>query len=697
MIGLFGSEAMDAGAIWAHVGGMLAAAGFAALLIDSIWRRHPARPASYMAALAATLLWLVAEVSIGWRHPATGVAEAVRNLGWLWFMASVAGQREAGERLSAVGWIYVGLFALNLLTGLVGWFGAQAAGNLTVLATALPPVKMLFVAGALVLLHNLYDSARGDERRGLTLPIAAMGAMWAYDLNLYAIAYLSREPAALMEEVRPAAAQVLALLLAMAALRPGQQAVRLSRPVAFRSLALAGVAAWLLLLAGTASVAGMLGSDFGSRAQVAVLLLGVLALALMTASAKVRATMRVWIAKHFFEHRYDYRAEWLRFTATLTRAHDQAASLESRIVQAIGDIVEASGGGLLADGDDGRLTLAAGLPGSFDRLPLDSDAAALGLWMGEHGRIIQFDEIRHGRAPAGEAAAVPDWLLAEPMLWAAVPLVHEESVRGIVLLRRPMVDRALDWEDFDLLRVAGRQAASYLAEARGSEALLESRRFEEFHRRFAFVMHDVKNLASQLALLARNVERHGEKPAFREDMAATVKLAAERLQSLTARLAEQDRVRVQHVAPVDLPAIATRVVAAKAVGHPVQLLGTHRMAVRGDEDLIERLLGHLVQNAIDASPAATPVLVEVALSGGMGQVHISDQGSGMSAEFIRTSLFRPFVSTKDGGFGIGAYQARQFAEAMGGTLSVTSREGEGSCFTLSLPALPDQTHLEEAA
>ena len=690
------ADAVDAGATWSHVGGMFAAAGFAALFVESLWRRRPARPYSYAAALGATFLWLLAEVLLGWQHPLTALSEAVRNLAWLWFMASIAGQREAGARLSAVGWIYVGLFALNLLTGIIGWVGAGEKGNLSAIALGLPPAKMLFVAGALVLLHNLYDSARVDERRSLSLPIAAMAVMWAYDLNLYAITYLSREPALLMETVRPAAAQILVLILAMAALRPGDQAVRISRPVAFRSLALAGVAAWLLLLAVIASLAGMLGSDFGWRAQVGVLLTGLLAAALMLVSHRVRATFRVWITKHFFEHRYDYRAEWLRFTATLTRGGGDGASLETRIVKAIGDMVEASGGALLAEQGDGRLTLAAGWPGAFAALPVDADASALGAWMANSTRIIQFDEVRAGRALAEEAAAVPAWLLAETALWAAVPLVHDNVVRGIVLLARPPVDRPLDWEDFDLLRVAGRQAASHLAEARGSEALLESRRFEEFHRRFAFVMHDVKNLASQLALLARNVERHGDKPEFREDMAETVKLAAERLQSLTARLAEQDRVRVQRVERIDMAAIARRVVAAKQAAHPVTLAAPEQIHAMGDADLVERLLGHLVQNAIDASTDGSPVEVIVTEAGDHVCTAIIDKGSGMSAEFIRTSLFRPFVSTKDGGFGIGAYQARQFAEAMGGNVTVTSREGEGSRFTLTLPfARPEA--VEEAA
>src|SRR3546814_16030222 len=96
-----------------------------------------------------------------------------------------------------------------------------------------------------------------------------------------------------------------------------------------------------------------------------------------------------------------------------------------------------------------------------------------------------------------------------------VPLVHFNTLAGVILLARPPVDRALDWEDFDLLRIAGRQVASYLAEARAQGALADARRFDEFNRRFAFILHDIKNLVSQLSLVARNAERHADNPDFR--------------------------------------------------------------------------------------------------------------------------------------------------------------------------------------
>ena len=131
----------------------------------------------------------------------------------------------------------------------------------------------------------------------------------------------------------------------------------------------------------------------------------------------------------------------------------------------------------------------------------------------------------------------PCLLLRDESAWAAMPLIHHERLVGLVLLAAPEYRRPLDWEDFDLLRTAGRQAASSLAEAQGQEALAKAQRFDEFNRRFAFILHDIKNLVSQLSLLARNAERHADNPEFRADMIATLQSSVGKMNDLLARLA----------------------------------------------------------------------------------------------------------------------------------------------------------------
>lgn len=675
-----------------------AALGFAVLALTTLVRRLPFEHPSFFVALMLSAAWMA---SMAWAGPISAVAlctETARNLGWLWFMASLASGASDQRKLTAIGWIYVGLFALQsvVLVALLVPILRGADGG--AMATSFATVQMLFAAGALVLLHNVFEAGRGDGRHALTLPLMTLGLLWGYDLNLYAISYLSGEPAGLMVMVRPLAMALMVAMLLVASLRPSGQALHLSRPVAFRSLALAGVGGWLGGLSVLALLIPGTGYEFGDLAQLVVLATTLAGVALLLLSPRMRAHVRVWTAKHFYEHRYDYRAEWLRFTATLNRPEDEGMSIDIRVIKALADIVE-SPAGLLVSALSDPPSLAAMWPVNAMRAGGNGWSALID-WMGETSRIVQLDEVRSGIAPEGEIAATPAWLINDAQFWIAIPLVHCDQIEGVIVLGRPPLDRALDWEDFDLLRVAGRQAASHIAEARSSEALAESARFDEFHRRFAFMMHDVKNLASQMALLSRNAERYGERADFREDMVATLRLCADRLSQLMQRLRQQERVRIERLKKVDLAIIARRMADARRSQHPVEVVGLQRAEAWGDQEIIEQLLAHLVQNAIDASGRDQAVLLRVGQREGRATLSVEDRGAGMSPEFVRSELFRPFHSTKEGGFGIGAYQARQLAEAMAGTLIVHSREGEGSIFTLSLADIAnamDGTQTSEAA
>ena len=105
----------------------------------------------------------------------------------------------------------------------------------------------------------------------------------------------------------------------------------------------------------------------------------------------------------------------------------------------------------------------------------------------------------------------------------------------------------------------------------------------------------------------------------------------------------------------------------------------------GQAESLEQVLVHLVQNAIDASPDGAPVFLRVSAEGLGGVIEVLDSGTGMGPEFVRTRLFKPFDSSKPGGFGIGAYEARELIRAMRGRLEVESCEGLGSRFTIHLP------------
>jgi putative PEP-CTERM system histidine kinase len=199
-------------------------------------------------------------------------------------------------------------------------------------------------------------------------------------------------------------------------------------------------------------------------------------------------------------------------------------------------------------------------------------------------------------------------------------------------------------------------------------------------------MHDVKNLASQLTLLCRNAERHGDNPAFRADMQITVRNAADKLNGLIAKLSRYGANPLERLEEVDPVEVVRAIAARHGQAHPIAISGLPApMRVIGNRETLEQVLVHLVQNAIDASASSSAITLGVRSEGLHAAIEVIDSGTGMSPDFVRNRLFKPFVSTKPGGFGIGAFEARELVRAMQGRLDVESREGLGSRFVIRLP------------
>ena len=131
---------------------------------------------------------------------------------------------------------------------------------------------------------------------------------------------------------------------------------------------------------------------------------------------------------------------------------------------------------------------------------------------------------------------LPEWLRAVPRAWLVVPLILHERLLGFVVLAKSKSNIELDWEVNDLLKTAGMQAASYLAQLEAATALLVARQFESFNRMSAFVVHDLKNLIAQLSLLLSNADKHKDNPEFQKDMVQTIANSRDKMKRLLFQL-----------------------------------------------------------------------------------------------------------------------------------------------------------------
>lgn len=617
--------------------------------------------------------------------------EGLRALCWLLFLLRMLGQlpgdlarRLRPLRLGAI------LGMLALLLPLEDWWArlATVAGVPFVDLRLL--IQVLLAVAGLFLIEQLFRATPWQHRWGIKYLCLGLGGLFAFDLYLYSEALLLGRIDAGLWFARGLVMTLVVPLLAVSVARNPQWSFDLSvsRAVVVHSSALAATGLYLFGMA----LAGYWIRDFGGEWSAVfqpLFLFGAgLLLMVLLSSGNLRSRLRLFVIRHFYSYRYDYREEWLRLIEVLSGTGLQA-SLPERVIHALGELVDSPGGCLWVMGGDGvcRFRRCWNLPeASVER---DWTSAPLAEALSREAIVIDLEGALG--APSGPSRLLPEWMLSHPRLWLLVPLPHDRRLQGFVLLAKPRAPQPLGWENLELLHTAARQAASYLAFDEAARALAEAQQFEGFNRLSAFVVHDLKNLVAQLSLVARNAERHRDNPAFVDDALETVAHAVERMNRLLSQLrAAVPTVRRE---PVVAAALVAQVVAEHRNREPRPvLIGPDDSAiddgavVEGDRDRLAAVLGNIITNAQDATDRNGQVSVRMATAADWICVEVADTGCGMDETFIRERLFRPFDSTKGlAGMGIGAYECREFVTLLGGRVEVESALGQGTRFRLWLP------------
>lgn len=683
--------------------GGLQAAGFALVALVylgyalHLMRRGLLRPDAdpgarwFLAAVVCTAAWGAVGLAdlysskVFTSHLALGF-DQLRYASWAGFLLLLV-RPMAGQVGAARARLWAALPAILLVLGLLmnAAIGLRGSG-LPLVAHGLLVSQLIWPVFGLLLVEQVLRN-QVDQRRWSAKPLClGLGGLFTYDVYLFSqvLMFGGFDGDALAARSLVHAVVMPLLLMASSRSERWLARVQVSKTAAFYSASLLLIGAYLLFIAAVGYYVRFFGGTWGGALQVALLFAALVLLIVLAASGSLRARLRVFLGKNFFSYRYDYRLEWLRFTAMLsTRSAPQEVG--ALVVRGLADMVECSAGALWfkALGDHAFVQSAVmNLPEVVAEEPTDSPFSRL---MAEREWIVDLQAVRTGSGAADEAALPPRWLEGLPDAWLVVPLLVADQMLGFVVLARPRTEVALDWEVRDLLKTAARQAAGFLAQMHATEALLEARKFDAFNRMSAFVVHDLKNIITQLSLMMKNAERHRDNPEFQQDMLLTVESSLDKMRQMMLQLREGEK-PAGVVSGVELAPILQRIeTAARQRGRSLDLQVDDRVATRGHEQRLERVIGHLVQNALDATPGSGRVWVRLAQSAGRVLVEVGDTGAGMSADFIQHRLFRPFNSTKSSGMGIGSYESFQYIKELGGSIEVKSELGQGTVVTLLMP------------
>lgn len=657
-----------------------------------------------------TMVWAGVIGASPWIGPSTlfiVLLELARDVAWLTFIVMLLktamgpGKFNAGFVILAIlsaAALVLGVYltaGLSLPDPIIRGAGKLSGGGHVLLAVI-----------GLLLLENLFRNG-GEEIRWATKHICfGLGAVFAFDFFLYADAALFNRIDQTLFQARGYINALAMPLIAVSVSRARTWGldIHVSRKVIFHSAALVGTGLYLLIMAGAGYYLRQFGGEWGGILQTIFLFGALLILLVLFSSQAMRAKVKVWINKNFYSHTYDYREEWIRFTRTIS-ADDQGADLHERILRAVADIVGRTAGALWILREEDRAYLPSaqwnfrgGLPDEI--LPAVSRDSPFISYLENNPWIIDMQQYEDD-PDHYSGLDLPGWVREHPRADLVVPLVHREEMCAFLILGAPRAYQPLNWETYDLLKAVGGQAASYLKEEQAVNALSDARRLESFNRRFAFIIHDIKNLVSQMSLMLRNAERHGSDPEFQKDLLATVSNSVVRLTDLlgqfkadssqassNAGLIESAGKGEDEADKASLPSVVSRVAEAwrrQRTGLVVEV-PSNPMHVTVDESKLRSVLDHLLQNAYEAAGDDGHISLRLKAEGDDVIMEVEDDGPGMDAEYIRQQLFRPLNTKKEGGYGLGAFQARELVRELGGRLEVSSIPGTGTVMQVILPA-----------
>lgn len=488
------------------------------------------------------------------------------------------------------------------------------------------------------------------------------------------------------------AGAVTALALARRSL--SDLSVPVARPVVYYSsvsLTLAG--AFLLTMAVLSKVLPVLTPEWKQAVSLGFYLLAGGGGLLLTLSPRANRAVKRFIDRNFYANRYDYRREWERVSNAIAPT-GQIEDISRHIETLVCSVFDAERAAIYlrddAAGPLRRIHGPAAMPGTL------ASTNPLVLELERHTKPLALHEVAQDLDLIATAAENRPAIQA---LSAAVvaPLAVGDQLVGILWLSEKRSDEEYSHEDVEFLGAMARHLAGTLWYARQAEQLAETRQLESLHRLSSYVLHDIKNHVSGLNLVVDNARRHLSNPDFQRDAMAVVERTVGSLKDLMSHVASVSRppeprpeaVRVSELLEEVSSSSGLDVAARNGLRYSVSCSAAE--PVRLDRRLLQRVLVNLLTNAREAVPEGGEIALSAGLEGPRQDDHatlvlrVRDTGRGMTEEFLRNSLFRPFATTKPGGLGVGLSQCKAIVEAQGGSITVESRVGEGTTFSVRLP------------
>jgi len=544
--------------------------------------------------------------------------------------------------------------------------------------------NLLLLLYSIVSIINLEATLRSSsriKRWQIKYMLLGVGGILGLSIFYYSHALLYRSIDMGLLPVRIGVLLISSLLMGFSILRHKfmDVEVTVSRGILFKSISMFVIGFYLLGLGLIGEGMRYLGPGVGKNITAFLGFAGAIGILVLILSEQLRKKIMVFINKNFFSQKYDYRSQWLQFTQRISSKHSFDELLSS-IAEGFKDAIGARCASVwLREKGNGEYYCAKAVDTAVPKVKPGKEIID---FLEDKGWVFN---VRDNKSKA--IVLRNTGFIENTMVSLIIPLQDKGNLIGFIILGHGLAGDNYNYEDYDLLKTLAKQATSAIMNARLTEELAEARETEAVGRLSSFIIHDLKNAASMLSLIAQNAEEHIDDPVFQRDAMKSVANTSEKIKNLMQRLKDLPHKMRLSFEYADLGVTVNEAIRELNLNGNAMLDYEEGETVKTifDREEIRKVVLNLVINSIDASTGKGKVKIRVGIENGMGVIMVSDNGVGMSKEFIETRLFKPFQTTKEKGLGVGLYQCKTIVEAHSGKIKVKSTEGEGTDFFVYLP------------
>ena len=621
----------------------------------------------------------------------------------IWFIFSLSfSASNFQERLSKWKWVTIAVFIFPLSLVLIfrdnfytGYFLDISFFNWTCnLGWPGYIFQILILSGAIMVLINIERILRnstGHFRWQIKFMILGIGCIFAARIYTISQALLFNAIKMELELINDAALIIGALLVTKSLYRTRNLNLKfyMSDKLIYNSMSILIIGVYFIVVGVVAKLSIWYGKSHNLPFKAFFILLALVGFTTLFLSDRLKKKLKRTLSRHFKRSFYDYRKEWANFTHNTTSVMDirKLSDVGVKMISKTFDVLSVTIWILDESGNDAVMGASTVFTIDEEKENSSIKNAMLEYIHTIRNKDIPFDiDYLEDKIPE-KLKGFDKALFDKMMMRYCIPLIAGGRLLGLIALHKRVGDSPLTIEDFDLLKTMADQLASSMLNLMLSERLRESKQMETFQSLSAFLVHDLKNLASNLSLTIQNLPKHFENPEFRNDALKSLSQSVDKIRLMCNRLTSLSQKVELKLKTADLNDLINSTLSGLngSIGDKIMKKFEPVPVVELDSDQIQKVIINLVLNAHEATDKKGEVFIFTSHKNGWILFTVQDNGYGISREFMTKSLFHPFKTTKRMGMGIGLYHSKAIVEAHSGRIEVESELGKGSTFRVFLP------------